>query len=388
MKLLFVHDHPFYKDEQNIVYSGGGLPSSIWNNYLVNFEKVIVFGRRSFKEKDRRVQSSVNGVDFFLTEYYSSPKNYFVNQKKLIKELEVLLVQVDIVLVRLPSFLGFLAAKVAKQMNKRIWVEQVGSAKEALGSHGSIIGSLSCNYFEFKNKRIVKDADFVSYVTKSKLQNDYPKKNNAVSCSVSNVFIDEILDEKDIVSQRFYGGVLKIGLIGGFDVKYKGQDVLLKAISQLNEDIKSNIHISLVGKGNYEWIIELCKELNLEKNIVFIGSLSAGENIKRELRTLGLYVQPSLTEGMPRASIEAMAMGCPVIGSNVGGIPDIVSKEFIHKKGDANKLSEDIEKMFLNRNILYQECLNSLSKVKEYSIENINRKRKEFYNEVNKIVKL
>lgn len=386
MKLLFVHDHPFYRSDEDVVYSGGGLPSIIWGNYLMNFEKVMVYGRRSYKDKDRKVRSSFPNVEFYLTENYSSPKSYFLNQNKIIKELEELLLSVDVVLVRLPSFLGFLAAKVARRLDKRVWVEQVGSTKEALASHGSILGLFSSNYFEYVNKKNVKEADFVSYVTKYKLQCDYPKNIKAISCSISNVFIDEILDKHAVNQDRFYNDYLKIGLIGGFDVKYKGQDVLLKAISLLDKSVKEKIRISLIGKGEYQWILDLADQLKVRENIIFVGSLKPGVEIKNELKTLGLYVQASITEGMPRATIEAMAMGCPVIGSNAGGIPDVVSKDYVHKKGDYKKLAEDIKKMFFNRSILSIESNLSIIKADEYSIENIQTKRNNFYEQINKII--
>ena len=44
------------------------------------------------------------------------------------------------------------------------------------------------------------------------------------------------------------------------------------------------------------------------------------------LDTIDLYVQPSLTEGMPRAAIEAMSRGCPVVVSDVGGLKNLVDK--------------------------------------------------------------
>ena len=46
MKLFFVHDHPFYKENEN-VYSGGGLPARVWGNYLAFFSEVKVFARSS-----------------------------------------------------------------------------------------------------------------------------------------------------------------------------------------------------------------------------------------------------------------------------------------------------------------------------------------------------
>lgn len=382
MKLLFIHDHPFYCEGSN-VYSGGGLPQTTWYNYLINFEKIIVYGRNSNDLKNKKVLSSRSNVSFYLTDKYTSVSNLLKNKKEIEKELTNLINQADVVLTRLPSVLGFIGANIAIKKNKTLWVEQVGNAKEALGTHGSLLGKIAAPIFEFQNKKIVRKANFVSYVTESKLQKDYPAKKEATTVALSDVIIKTILAEKDLENERFFGDIFRIGLIGGFDARYKGQSVLLKAISLLNAEIKKNIKISLVGKGDYAWILETAMQLNLRDNIEFIGALESGNQINEFLKTLSLYVQPSLTEGMPRATIEAMAMGCPVIGSNVGGIPDIVSVQFVHQKGNYHLLSNHIDYLFKNREELKKEAFFSLEKAIPYLKQNLDKKRLDFYAKMN-----
>lgn len=382
MKLLFVHDHPFYK-ENDKVYSGGGLPSSIWKNYLSNFAEIYVYGRNSIQEKDKKIISSTDNVSFYLTNHYSSVKRLFFKSASIKKELQELIEKTDIVLIRLPSVLGLLAGAQALKMNKKLWIEQVGNAREALDSQGSVLGKIVAPFFEYENKRIVSKANFVSYVTENKLQLDYPANKNAVTVSLSDVIINSIEEKSELNQERYFGPDLRIGLIGGFDAKYKGQDVLLKAVDFLDENIKKNIKLNFVGKGNYDWILELAEKLNLSQNIEFIGALESGEEINEFLKKMSLYVQPSLTEGMPRASIEAMSMGCAIIGSNVGGIPDIVSAKFIHEKGNYQLLSNHINYFFKERKELQKEAFLSLEKVFPYLKSNLDKKRLDFYIKMN-----
>ena len=49
MKLLFVHDHKFYQ-ENNDFYSSGGFPKNIWHRYLEFFSSIIVVGRKLDKK--------------------------------------------------------------------------------------------------------------------------------------------------------------------------------------------------------------------------------------------------------------------------------------------------------------------------------------------------
>lgn len=386
MKLLFVHDHPFYK-ENLTVYSGGGLPKIVWNNYLLNFEEVTVYGRYSDNLKDKKVVSSVDNVVFKLTNKYNSVLSFMKNKNLIEKELDSLIEGADVVLARLPSILGFMAASIALRKKKILWVEQVGNANEAFGSHGSIIGKFAAPILEYIDKKIVHKADFVSYVTVSKLQKDYPYNSKAEVVSLSNVIINKILLPEELQDCRFNEKVVRVGVIGGFDAKYKGQDVLLKAISLLDPNIRDDFKVSFVGKGDYGWVNTIAEDLNVKNNIEFIGALEAGNQVNRFLKNLSLYVQPSLTEGMPRATIEAMAMGCPVIGSNAGGIPDVISKKFIHIKGDYKKLAKHLEYLYFNRQILSNEALLSLNKAVPYKKENLDKKRMDFYSRMNEIMK-
>lgn len=383
MKLLFVHDHPFFKDSNNIIYTGGSFPQQIWSNYLLNFNTVNVYSRKSKSVSTKNGVSSRENITFYLTNHYSTPTGIIKNKRRIEEELEVLIKDVDVVLTRLPSALGIIAGYVALKFNKPLWVEQVGNAREALNNHGTIKGKIVAPIIHFFNKKLIKKADFASYVTEKKLQIDYPTNKETITVSLSNVIINEIISVKDLNKERFFGKGFSIGLIGGFDVRYKGQDILLRAISLLEEDIRKNIKISFVGKGDYSWVVSLAEKLNLKDNIDYIGALEAGSQVNGFLRNLSLYIQPSLTEGMPRATIEAMAMGCPVIGSNVGGIPDIVSKKFVHNKGNVEQLSEHIKHLYLQRKELEIESSLSLEKAVPYLKINLDEKRAGFYKKMN-----
>lgn len=387
MKLLFVHDHPFYKDLDGNVYTGGSFPQSIWNNYLLNFKSITVFGRNSTSENSKNsITSGLPNVSFSLTKNYDSIINLFTNNVKLRAELKILINDSDIVLTRLPSILGFIAISEATKLNKPIWVEQVGNSKETFDTHGSLSGKLSAKLFESINKHLIKKASFVSYVTDTKLQKDYPISKKILSVSLSNVIIDKILTISELDSKRFYGDKVSICSIGGFDVRYKGQDVLLEAIAGLPKNISNKIEISFVGKGNFKWVLDKAEKLGIRDNIKFIGPLKAGNEINNFLSNVSLYVQPSLTEGMPRATIEAMAMGCPVIGSKAGGIPDIVNSDLLHEKGDFKKLRKDILYLLKDRASLYKEATSSLAKAENYHISVLTERRTTFYKKMNEFI--
>jgi len=381
MKIFFVHDHPFYK-EHDEVYSGGSFPASLWKNYTSYFDKVIVYARLSKNPNTKVVKSSLEGreVTFQLTDNYSSIKKLVSNFNSTKNELKENINRADLTIVRLPSILGYIAGYICVRCSKPFVVEQVGSSKENYITNGALKGKLIAPFAEKLNRYIVKNAPYVYYVTKNKLQNDYP--NNGLKCSISNVIIHNIISSQDVVQSRFKSEKFKIGLIGGFDVSYKGQDVLLKAISILKKNIKQNIELYFVGVGQYDWLLKMANSLELSNNIKFIGSKESGKEILNFLATLSLYAQPSYTEGMPRGMLEAMSMGCPVLGSTAGGIADVVEEAFLHEPGDFQKLSKQIEELYTNRKLLLSESKRSIQKVEPYRKTNLDLEREKFYTEI------
>lgn len=113
-----------------------------------------------------------------------------------------------------------------------------------------------------------------------------------------------------------------VGNIGLF-WPVKGQEFLIRAMARIEEKKRKNpIHIVLVGRGeNEDRLRSLAQELDIREKIHFLGWRKDIPNI---LQALDIYVQPSLSEGLPLAVVEACAAGLPIIASNVGGIPEII----------------------------------------------------------------
>ncbi|ABM73063.1 SqdX [Prochlorococcus marinus str. MIT 9515] len=114
--------------------------------------------------------------------------------------------------------------------------------------------------------------------------------------------------------------------------KYKDADSLLIYVGRLSaekqiERIKPVLEsipgacLALVGDGPYRSQLEKIFE-NTKTN--FVGYLS-GEELASAYASGDIFLFPSSTETLGLVLLEAMAAGCPVIGANKGGIPDIIN---------------------------------------------------------------
>ncbi|QIR05045.1 glycosyltransferase family 4 protein [Salinivibrio costicola] len=102
---------------------------------------------------------------------------------------------------------------------------------------------------------------------------------------------------------------------------HKGFDVTIGAAKVL-EKHAPQIHICLLGDGKAR--AELEKQAQGLGNISFMGKQSAMGNW---FAAADLLVHPSYSEGLGSVILEAMAAGLPVVGTNAGGIPDIIKDD-------------------------------------------------------------
>ena len=113
------------------------------------------------------------------------------------------------------------------------------------------------------------------------------------------------------------------------------------------------------------------------KMMCFLFGSIEHDEIFKFLNDMDIYIQPSLQEGLPRAVLEALSMGLPVIGSKTGGIPEIVRKKDIFKKRNVKQIVNILEN--IGKNELKEMSKYSFEKIKEFDVEKLDNIRKEFY---------
>ncbi len=121
--------------------------------------------------------------------------------------------------------------------------------------------------------------------------------------------------------------------------KNKGHIVLLNAFKKLVEN-HANVRLMIVGDGPMKiYLTDYTKELGLSSRVIFTGQK---KQITLFLKISDIFVLNSIErEGLGIAVIEAMAAGLPVVGTSVGGLPELISDQqsgFVVKPGDSHEL--------------------------------------------------
>ena len=103
----------------------------------------------------------------------------------------------------------------------------------------------------------------------------------------------------------------------------KGQDVLIRAIALLVGE-HPELRIEFIGDGPArDSYTQLARDLGVTTRCVFTGSL-AHDEVQHRMRSATATILPSRSDNCPLVTIESLAVGTPVIGSRVGGIPEVV----------------------------------------------------------------
>jgi len=133
----------------------------------------------------------------------------------------------------------------------------------------------------------------------------------------------------------------------------KGQHILLEACKMLKDDGFSYT-LTLVGDGPERGSLEkFCRELKLEDRVFFTGALGQAE-VREEYQAADIFVLPSFAEGVPVVLMEAMAMGLPVVSTNITGIPELVDHDhsgLLATPGDVDDLVRQLQRLLVERQL-------------------------------------
>lgn len=378
-KILFVHDGPIYRSS-NGDYYGIHLSDALIERYKYLGDKVDFLMRVENIGSNVLGKSKINSSSFevIAVPNFKSIRLYLFNYWKAYRIISNTVSKYDIIICRQPSAIGTIAAYTALKLKKPLLTEFVACTYDAYmnyGWRGKLIA-----YYKLKNQQsLVKKLSHIIYVTKHFLQNRYPSKANQINCS--NVIIDFLQDShlRDRLDKirTMTSDHIKIATVGALNMKYKGQIDVIKALARLKKD-RMQFHYFLVGQGNSDEIRKIILEEGLQDSVTIVGSLEHHKVIDF-LLDIDIYIQPSRTEGLPRATIEAMSVACPILAADVGGLPELIDSDFLFKPGDVSQIAIKLTS-FSKEKMLEQATVN-FAKVKDYQKDVLDERRQAFYDQ-------
>lgn len=155
----------------------------------------------------------------------------------------------------------------------------------------------------------------------------------------------------------------------------KGMDLVVPAFAKVLKR-HSEVRLLVVGDGTLRATMEQqAAELGCDDRITWVGR-QPQEELDRWYGQMDIVLMPSRSEGFGLTAIEAMASGCVVVASNVGGLPEVVRDGvcgLLHRTEDVQDMAAKIGAL-LGDAALYDELrAQALCEVEKYSFEQYSR---------------
>lgn len=380
MKVLYVYDHVFFTKD-GVVYSNT-FSYAFLRSYGEVFSQITVVARSlEVKSTENLSVASGRGVRFAFFESIANLSSFFGRRKRHQAAFEQLAAEHEGVIVRLPSEFGLLAVATARRLQKKILIEVVGCAWDAMWNYGGLRAKLYAPFLYFRMKRAVKQADFVTYDTEKFLQKRYAASKNATKIAIADVRLDEMREA--VIAQRIRkieaaAGTLVFGTIGSMKTKYKGIDTAIKALALIARQ-GADFEYRILGSGDQEKYRRLAEKHGIAERVKFDGVLPVGEAVYHWLDRIDIYMQPSLAEALSRSLIEAMSRGCPAIGSSVGGVPEVLDEKMLVTPGSTKELARKAASLMRDSRAMREAALRNFKTARRYQASELDAKRRGFY---------
>lgn len=318
----------------------------LYNEYSQNFDRVFVksYENNKFEGSSHNIEH-ITFSNIFLSKYF-----YFLFGG-LHKYRNVEYVEVEDV----TAFLVSLPYKIA---GSRIFLYHKYDLVEAVSVLKNPVVSLIAYILQIMTFKI---ADCVAVTTKT--LGKRVSKHTKTGVYLLPNHVDTMKFSPD-------SGIIKIPnllIFVGRLHQQKNLQVLLKAMSHLPQ-----YTLWIIGEGPLQnQLMHMKQEYKLD-NVDFLGLIS-NEQLSRYLNQSQAFVLVSVSEGHPKALLEAMACGLPTIGSNVTGVNDVITNEETGVLCEPT--SEGIEKAVITLFSNKQKMEQMGRKSREFAVNNFSKEK-------------
>lgn len=323
----------------------------VHHNRFADLLKSLPFGgylnyvRRFTSDKLLNLEGKPENVRVHLISKFYFPPSYR-NEKvgdiflrKMLSLLERRHIEGDVVHAHFTWPPGYIGAKLKESLE----------AKLVVTGHGYDVYDLPfrSNALREKIRYALSRADAVTTVSKPNCRilidrlGLSERRVHLIPNGVSKIFYP--MDREEVRSKLGIPTEEKVVLSAGSLIEVKGHEYLIKALASLKNSLEFRTFI--IGQGHLmSKIRRLIRETGLENRVRLVGPRPYSE-MPLWMNAADILAIPSLAEGLPTVMLEALACGTPIVGTKVGGIPDVLDGEcgLLVEPGDVRALSQAIE---------------------------------------------
>jgi len=368
--VALVKEERFFRSPDGRLWSRWGTGPHTWAPFLEVFDKVLLVARV------KNVESAPVGATLASHErmevcpvtYFQGPWEYLQRLPSVHRDLRRWASMGVPLVLRIPSPLANALYGYLRRARRPFAVEVVADPFDMMapGAMRHPLRPVFRHHYTECQRHLCQSARSVKYVTRAALQRRYPADRSATVHAISDVFLPEAAYRPG--GRRPGSGPLRLVFVGMLEQLYKAPDVLIRAVAQ---GIRQGtpLHLKIIGDGGYRtFLAGLAGELGIASSVQFLGACDR-EAIQDAFDDSDLFVLPSRQEGLPRAMLEAMAHGLPCIGTEVGGIPELLERNFMVQPNRVDELASRLTALAADRSSLAIASQRNLAVAREYRLE-------------------
>lgn len=352
-------------------------PQGHWDELLRHFGELELFARaRPSSDTPPEHMIIPSRVHVREAPYYHGARGVILALPRTLRAVWRITAGDRLFVLRGPALLSIWSAAMLTLRRKPYLAEVLGDAGEALRHSSVPFRRLVAFAIERVTRAVLKRAAGALYVI-DYLQDRYPARPGVPTAVITDARLpDEIYRPPRSAARR---DELRLVMVANMEQPYKGHPYLFEAIAMLRKR-GVPVRLRLVGDGRLRGEFEaVAKTLGVADAVEFLGAVAWGEPVFRVLDDSDLFILTSLTEGLPKALLEAMARGLPAIGTRVGGLPDVLPEYALFPPADASATAAKIEELWSDPAALARLAESCYATAQRFRGGEVAARRREFY---------
>lgn len=232
------------------------------------------------------------------------------------------------------------------------------------------VAAFLANAFEWRIEKLVMKHDLTVLALGSQIARRFRLFSHQVYCMASSRYrLNDVVQSKTL-SPIDWSRPVRLLFVGRVEVN-KGLSELLACLSG---SMPFDWCLTLVGDGAFmPEVKRLIGRYGIDDKVELMGFIPFGPELMQQYRLHDIFVLPSYSEGLPQVVLEAMAGGCLVLASNVGGIPDVIESGrtgVLFRPKSIADLHRAFLQVYDHKEAVESMRLEALNTAREYASEN------------------
>lgn len=329
-----------------------------WKPFVEAFGPVTILARVDREGADDSGELvDGEGVQVVPLPYYAGVRATPLGLMKLRRALRKIGIPDDVFIGRVPEPTSLELLRRARALGARSMAILVIDPQELRSLLPSPIGPLFAAILTRLAKKAIRGAHAVSYVSERHFQMQYPADLGTPALGRSDVILPEGWLRSSPRQDRGPDS-LRLVSIGTLEHPAKGMDVLLDAVEHFR-DRGVSVILTIIGEGRLRPALEASARAR-DLPVTFTGQITDKSRLGALLEEADVYVSASRAEGLPRATVEAMAKALPVVTTAAGAAAELVEPPFLTPIDDLAALCGAIQRLHDDRDEYQRQSQASL----------------------------